>query len=44
MDTIILAASTVSFFALFLSWLALPHASNAALETTHSNVESALVV
>ena len=44
MDTIILAASMISFFALVASWLALPHSSGSVLNTTHSTVESALVV
>lgn len=35
MDTIILAASLVSFFALLGSWLALPHGSETAAFVAH---------
>jgi hypothetical protein len=35
MDTIILAASLVSFFALIGSWLALPHGSETTVVIAH---------
>ena len=35
MDTIILAASLISFFALVASWLALPHGSEIESTVTH---------
>ncbi len=35
MDTIILAASLVSFLALIASWLALPHGSETATVVAH---------
>ena len=35
MDTVILAASLISFFALVMSWLALPHGSETKVTVTH---------
>lgn len=38
MDTVILVAALVSFFALVASWLALPHGSEAPVVVTHGAV------